>query len=207
MSYLDDPVLFPGGSARANQEPDEIPVPAAITPPESPMPWEVTEEKPGINELPTRPISAELDAVLSAWLLKIDDDVSAARDALLLAGNRFTEDAQVQLDAAVTMAKVELRGAMLEALEEAGYQAGENMVKLLALELGGFAEKIEQNTNEMLSATKRMHETASNGPAIPSRFLWFVTGGAAVWLVTNYIDLARWSAIGQSVINSVKGAL
>lgn len=218
MDYLNDPVLFPGGNAGADTEPDVIPVPAEIpvpgitTEPDTTLevletPLVAVEEAPAPADLLPPAATPELDAVLSHWLLKIDEDVSAARDSLLAAGYRFAEDAQVQIDAAAALAKADLQGVMLETMEEAGFQAGENIVKLLALELGGFADKIEQNTSNMLAATQRMHETASKGPAIPSRFVWFVTGAVSFWLVTKYIDLARWAAIGEAVIKSLKGAV
>lgn len=214
MDYLNDPVLFPGGNAARDTEADEIPVPAGIPAvadtPELETALPVMEEEPaGVDLSPAEAAAAapELDAVLSYWLLKIEDDVSAARDSLLAAGNRFAEDAKIQVDAAAAMAKADLQGVVLETVEEVGFQAGENMMKLLAGELGAFADKLEKNTNDMLAATQRMHETASKGPAIPSRFVWFVTGAVSVWLVTKYIDLARWAAIGEAVIKSIKGAV
>lgn len=162
------------------------------------------------QQKPAMPVREILNRTMLADALnelahRVDDDMDKSCAKMQETALAITDAVQQQLDAAVALAKADVRGSVAEAAEAMGHQAGEIVMKLLAEEVGAFAAALNKHTETMEAAAHRMHKAATEAPSAPSRFVWLVVGAGGFWLVTKYIDLGRWAAIGEAVIKSIKG--
>lgn len=169
------------------------------------------QQKPA-TPVPSMPVREILNRTMLADALnelahRVDDDMDQSCAKLHAAATAITEAVQGQLDAAVALAQADVRGVMLEAAEQMGEVAGKIAMQVLAEEVGKFAAEVSEHVDTMKTAAHNMRQAAAEGPSAPSRLVWLVTGAVGFWFVTKYVDLARWTAIGDTVIKTLKGAL
>jgi len=188
--------LEPEGPA-VHAEPEEVAIEEFL---------QAQQQKPAmpVREILNRTMLAD---ALNELAHRVDDDMDKSCAKMQAAALAITDAVQGQLDAAVALAQADVRGTMLETADEMGEAAGKIAMQLLAEEVGKFAAEINEHVETMQAAAHKMHQAAAEGPRAPSRLVWLVAGAVGFWLVTKYIDLARWAAIGDSVIQTLKGAL
>lgn len=148
-----------------------------------------------------------LESVLNDLALRIEEDAHKTLNDLQETTLALNEAAQAQIDAAVALAKADVRGVAVEVVEDVAERAGAIVVSVLCEEVARLTETIEANTKTMLETAGKMQKAAQQLPSAPSRFVWLVTGAVGFWWVTNHIDLTRWAAIGSAVGKSIQGVL
>lgn len=134
-------------------------------------------------------IPVPADEQLAAWKNTISEVIESANNSLRANAESVALETQQQIDAAIELAAISVRGVAAEAAEGMAITAGKAVTQAMSQEVGKLLETIEAShakTAAILQEASK-NTSRSTNPHQPSRLVWFALGVGASWLILELL--------------------